>query len=362
MRFLLVLILCLSVLNTTTYAADELNMFDTSQIEQVSKDNTGLSFKKMFYDVIDGNGADVIKQIYKSFIDTLIKEVKDNSIYIRSIILISILCGILNTITIDLKDRSVSDLMFYVGQILILTIAITAFKESISILKSAVDSILKIIISAIPLMTGIVAACGKPSSLVTGGVLSMATGVLTQVINGIVVPLITASTLVSIVNIISSKDMLSKMSALFKDVTGYIVKGGGYLFVFLMGFERLGGGAVNKMISGSAKSAVGAVPVVGDVIKGGMDIATNVAGTVATGSGIVLVILLVACAIVPMLKILVITAIYKVVSAVVEPICDKGTVEIIDCVGEGCKLIMASLFMVLFMFVVSVLAVLGGLT
>lgn len=359
MRFLAVIFLCFFIFTDSVYAKDELKGFDTHNLEEASKENSGLSFSKIFYKVIEGDADEVIEDVYKSIKNGLYREIKDNSVHIRSIIIISLLCGILNTVAVDLKDKAVSELVFYAGQLLILTLAISAFKESIALLKECADNIINIITAAAPFMLSIAAASGRA---VSGVVLTVTTGVVSQIIKGIVIPLITIATLVKTVNIISDRDMLNKMSELFKDITGYIIKGGGYLFIFLTSFERISAGALNKFVGGSLKSAVGAVPVIGSIIEGGVDIAANAAGTVATGSGIAIVIILVSSAAVPVIKILVITAIYKVLSAVAEPICDKGTAEIIDCVGEGCKMILSCLVMVLFMFVTSVLVMLGGIT
>lgn len=362
MRFLTVFLIIFSLFNINAYGMGELDNFDTEGIEDTVKEETGLSFDKMFYKVISGKGTEVVQDIVKSLSDLFFKEIKDNSAYVKSIVIVSILCGILNIITSDLKDKSISELVFFAGEILVITIAVVAFKETISILKSAVLSIVNIVSASLPFLISILAAGGKATTVLTsGGVLSVTTAMISQIVSGIIVPLIIITTLIRIVNVISKRDMLKKMSKLSSDVTGYIIKGGGYLYMFLMSFEKIGGGMVNNLIKGSAKSAIGAVPVIGDVVEGSIDIAAGVVKTAATGSGIVIVIILIVTASIPVIKILVITGIYKFLAAVVEPLCDKGTVEIIDCVGDGCKLILASLFMVVFMFVVSTLVVLGGL-
>ncbi len=346
------------ILTVNAYGSGELSSFDTGVIENKAREETGLSFSSMFYSVINGDGSKIIRDIKDSISNIFIREIRDNSDCIKAIIIISLLCGILNTVSLDLKQKSVSELVFYVGEILVLTIAVAAFKECISVLKAAVNSVLSIITASIPFMLSVGAAAGKPLKGIT---LSTASGVLTGIINGVVIPLITASTLIKIVNLISGKAMLNKMSALFKDITSYIIKGGGYIFIFLMSFERIGGSTVSRFVGSSVKSAVGMVPVIGDVIEGGAEIAAGAAGTVASGSSVVIVIIIISAALVPVIKIGIIAAIYKVLAAVVEPICDKNTVEIIDTIGESCKLILGCLFMVVFMFVVSVLIMLGGL-
>lgn len=358
MKNIIFVLIFICFMSVNAYGENELSSFDTKDIEDAAREETGLSFSSLFYSVINGDGKKIISDISGSISNIFLREIKDNSGYIKAIVIISLLCGILNTITLDLKDKSISDLVFYVGQILILTVAVTAFKEAISVMRDAVLSMISIITAAIPFMISVAAAMGK---FIRGSVLTMTTAILSGIVNGAVIPLITTTTLIKIVNLISRKDMLNKMSLLFKDVTSYIIKGGGYIFIFLMSFERIGGGAVSSLVGNSVKSVVGMVPVIGDVVEGSAEIAAGAAATAATGSGIVLVIIIISTALVPVVKIGVITAIYKVLAAVVEPVCDKNTVEIIDSIGESCKLILGCLFMVVFMFVVSVLIMLGGL-
>ncbi|MGN1318981.1 MAG: hypothetical protein ACI4VF_08170, partial [Lachnospirales bacterium] len=158
------------------------------------------------------------------------------------------------------------------------------------------------------------------------------------------------------------REMLNKMSDLFSNITNYIIKFGGYIFMAIMGFWRVGGGGVNKIINTSLKSVVKTVPVIGDIISGGASVAADAIATVASGTLITIIILILSISLVPIIKIGIITLIYKLISAFAEPLCDKGTVEIIDTVGDGCKMILACLFMIIFMFVVSFIAVLGGLS
>lgn len=358
MKKIILILIFICLMSVNTYGEKELSYFDTKNIEDTAKKETGLSFSSLFYSVIKGDGRAVVSDISDSISNIFFKEIRDNSSYLKAIIIISLLCGILNTVTIDLKDRSVSDLVFYIGQVLVLTAAVAAFKEAIEIMRAVISSVVSIITAAIPFIISLCAAAGTG---IQGGVLTMAAAVLSGIVDGVVIPLIITFTLVKIVNLISHKEMLNKMSSLFKDITSYIIKGLGYVFIFLMSIEKIGGGAVSKLVGNSVKSAVGMIPVIGDVIEGSADIAAGAVGTAAAGSSVALVVIIIASALVPVVKIGVITGVYKVLAAVVEPVCDKNTVEIIDSIGEGCKLILGCIFMVVFMFVVSVLIMLGGL-
>lgn len=345
-----------------TFAENELSSFDTQGLEQKINDETDLSFSDMFYDVITGNLSEVVDDIKNKIFDTFASEIKNNSDYIKTIVIVSLLCGILNTISSDLKDKSVAELVFFVGEVMVLTVAVLSLKETINIMRGYISSITGIISASIPFLSGVLVAGGKSAAfLTTGGTLVATAAALSYVADGVIIPFVIVSSLVRIVNVISQKNMLSKLSELLYEITGWIIKGGGCLYIFLLSLEKVSGSAVNNGVHNSIKSLVGAIPVVGDVAKSGMDIAANVVSVVASGSMIVIVIVLIAVSLVPVVKVVVIAYIYKFVAALCEPICDKGTVEIIDSIGDGCKLMIGCLFMVAFMFVTSVIIILGGL-
>lgn len=358
MKLIIILLIIIKIYSVNVYG----NSFNTSEIEEAARQEANLSYNDIFNSIIKGDITEALSEIGNSFLNMLTRELKANYNSIKSIVIISLICGIMNTVSLDLKDKAVSELVFYIGQVIILTISIAAFKEGISVLKEAVNAIINIIRASIPLMIGVVAASGKSvASLTSGGILTSATLMISGIIKGIIIPLIIFTTLINIVNLISKKTMISKLSALFKEATIYIIKGGGYGFIFLMTLQRIGGGSVNKVVGSGLKSLVGAVPVVGDVVKGSADVLASTASAVASASGVAIVFVIIGAALVPVIKIAVIMGLYKVVAAIVEPICDKYTVEIIDTIGEGSKLILATLFMIVFMFIVSTLVILGGL-
>ena len=144
-----------------TFAENELSSFDTQGLEQKINDETDLSFSDMFYDVITGNLSEVVDDIKNKIFDTFASEIKNNSDYIKTIVIVSLLCGILNTISSDLKDKSVAELVFFVGEVMVLTVAVLSLKETINIMRGYISSITGIISASIPFLSGVLVAGGK---------------------------------------------------------------------------------------------------------------------------------------------------------------------------------------------------------
>lgn len=330
------------------------------ELEDTVMEKTDLSFESLAEDIINGRGVwDVLKE--RAYY-ILKEQVLHNNGYIKNIVVVSILSAFINIFAGEIKDKSVGELVSFIGQAVILGIAAASFKNSILQLKNCISSITDIINSAVPFMIMLLSASGKGSVIAGGGVFAIGTSLTGSFVNAVVIPMLTLSTLIRIINIISKKQILDKMSELFTKMTSLGLKGCAYVFVFLITIERLSGGIVNKSIGKTVKSVFKMIPVIGDVIGGVSDITISTLSAVSSGVGIVLMIVIVFTAIVPVIKIAVVCLIFKGTAAVIEPVCDKETVNIIDAVGESSFMILSAVFIINAMFAVSCAILLCGVS
>lgn len=353
-KFFLILFFVL-LFSSEVYGEDLLSNFEISAIEKSTQEKTNLDFSELFNDIISGNFYEVKDKIYDNFKWFLTKEIKDNAQDLKIIVIICLLIGLLHTVVQDMQNKNVYELVSYIGQILILSVATVAFKEMIGILKTATEDIIDIINASMPLIGGIMALGGN--SVQAAGIYSIimfVSNILISAVDGIIIPLICLGTLIKIVNIISNKDMLNKMSELFYFVTYWLIKGAAFIFVFLISFEKISSGSINSFIGNGAKSVIKMVPFIGDIYGNGADIALSAVKTLNSGISIAITIILILTALTPFIKIFIIAGLYKIIAAAAEPVSDKETIEIIDTIGESGKLILGTLFSVLFIFVTAV--------
>lgn len=339
---------------------NEIKSFDFYGLEEVVRENTHMSFEGLVEDIVKGKG--VWNTLKERMLNILKEEILYNNGYVKNIIAAALISGLINIFAGDIRDKSVGELVSFTGQAVILGIAAAAFKNSILQLKNCISSVTDIINSALPFMIMLLSASGKGSVIAGGGVFAIGTSLTGSFVNAVVIPMLTLSTLIRIINIISKKQILDKMSELFTKMTSLGLKGCAYVFVFLITIERLSGGIVNKSIGKTVKSVFKMIPVIGDVIGGVSDITISTLSAVSSGVGIVLMIVIVFTAIVPVIKIAVVCLIFKGTAAVIEPVCDKETVNIIDAVGESSFMILSAVFIINAMFAVSCAILLCGVS
>ena len=332
-------------------AQDLSNYFDISTIEESAKKNAGIDFSDLYNEITSGTiGTNIANNILNLFV----KEVKENIHSLKLICVICLIIGIFRANINNTEKNGVNDLISFIGQIIILSIVTVAFKEMIHILKEIVISLIDIMDSSLPLMVGIVSLSGNvtyASGIYT--IIAFVTEKLFYVIDGVVIPLISMGTLLKIVNLLSKQEMLSKMCELFHYITINLIKIGGIGFVSILLFGKIGGNTIESFLGNSTKSVVKMIPFVGNIYGNGIDVASNALKTLSSGVSLSIIIVLIVASILPMIKIIAITFLYKFIAALIEPVTDKEIVEIIDSIGEGGKLIFSTLFSILFMFIMT---------
>lgn len=332
--------------------------FDLSNIEDTVEDRADISFTSLIETILQGGDViDLLKGDIKSLAFNQIDKTKN---YVKIIIVIGIISALINIMSKDIKDKSVAELISLIGQVVILGIASVSFKNSIDVLKINIGNIVDIINSIIPLIITII-TLGGTGATGGGSILLLGTEVVSWGINGIIVPLMIMGIILKIVNLISNKDILSKLSDLLIRGTSYALKFFAYAFTFLIGIERLSAGAISKSAGGLIKSLVKMVPVIGDIVGGTGEIALAAIYSIGNALGIaVIIVIIIACSI-PLLEIGITALTYRILAAVLEPICDKTTIEVIDTIGEANLKVLSSLFIVNAMFVISSAILLCGM-
>lgn len=356
----ILLIVVFTLIFSFNVKAESVNEFDFDNLEDTVEEKTDLSFNELIKDITQGEG---IADILKERVSYVIKNgIFYNNNSLKAIIIISIIGALVNIIAEEIRDKSVSQLVALIGQIMIIGVSAISFKNSINVLENTVESITDIVNSSAPFIIMLMTATGNPTNIGGGGMLAIGAELVGNGIKAVIVPVLVIATVLKIINILSKKQLLDKLSELFMSTTKLSLKACAYLFVFLISIEKISGGAVNKSVGGTLKNAVKMIPVIGDVVGGASDMALNAIGAVSSGFSVVIIIVLIIVSFAPVLEIGIAAFMLKATAAILEPICDKETVEIIDTAGDGNLLILSALFIISLMFVVSCAVVLGGVT
>ena len=223
-----VLILLFSV----NVKADSIDNFDFGNLEDTVENEADISINELLKNINEGEGVvDVLK-------DRLIYIFKNNIFYnnsiLKAIILISIASAIINIVADDIKDKSVAQLVALIGQIMIIGVAAILFKNSINVLKSSIESVTNVVNSSAPFIIMLMSATGNVSAIGGGGILAIGAEIVGKAIDTFIIPFLVISTALRVINILSKKQLVDKLSTLFMTGTQFALKACAYIFVFIV--------------------------------------------------------------------------------------------------------------------------------
>lgn len=362
--FAFVLIMCVTAFgddDNSVIFKQHMENFDFEDINYYSEQNVGMSIEELMQYIVLDSGDISVTKIFEGLTRVIFSEIYSNSDMMKSLIIICILSGIILTISNSLKDSSIAQMGFYINYIMVANILFTSYYISLGILKDVIHNILNIIRSALPLTMGMMIAGGNSASAYAfNPVMLIVVDILGGLIDNVVTPFITFSVIVHILNNISEKEMLSKMAELFKQFSVWSLRGVSIIFMGVISFYKISTPILNSAVNKTAKSAIGMLPVVGDVFTGSVDMALYWINAIKSGFGLGLVVIIVGMSILPIIKILASILIYKFTAAIIQPIADSRITDVIDCMGGYTAIILSSLITVIIMFVFSILMMLSS--
>lgn len=332
----------------------------TKDILNENKEFEEYSFGTMVKDVIRGNLNISFSVMLKKVLKLLFGEINNQLGLIQRLLTIAVLSAVLKNLNASFKGKSVGELSFYVCYMVLIMIIISSFSAQMEMVSHAIENMVISMQAMIPVFMTILATSGNyGEAAVIGPSVMGAAGILSSIIKGIILPVVTVVTTLEMVNYLSEKGILSQFSALLKTMIGWSMKGMAIVFMAVLSIQKIGTPALNTALGKTAKAAVGAIPVVGDVMSGAVETAAALTGLLKSGASVAAILFIMMICLLPLLKLLAMIFIYKLTAAVTEPICEERLVKCISAAGDFSLLLLGALFTVEIMFLFSVIILLG---
>ncbi|MBO2519606.1 MAG: stage III sporulation protein AE [Firmicutes bacterium] len=256
----------------------------------------------------------------------------------------------------------VDEMAFLMVFLALTYLGLQSFREVIALVNASVEQMTGLMYALLPLLATLVAAAGGVTSAGLFHPLLMTTvaGVAVAVERWIV-PLLIISAVLGLVAQFSQGFPLSRLAGLARQL---VTVGLGLAFTVFIGVVAVRGAigpAVDGVALRTAKFFTGNfVPVVGRMMADAVEVVVSGSVLVKSAVGAFGLLALLLAVVVPVLKIVAILAIYKVVTALMQPLCDDRLVGALEGIGASVALAMVSLATVGIMFFLSVTALVGA--
>lgn len=300
----------------------------------------------------EGKGNISFDTIFNAVLSLFFKEVRSVLKLVVSIVTIAIICSLLKNLQDAFSDESISQVAFYACYILIIMVLSKSFIISMSVAKDVINNISNFMSALLPILITMISLAGGITSAATLDPFVLGAVVfIPKVYSNIIIPMILMSFVLEFANNISTEYKISNLCKLFKQIIiwfqGIIVT----MFIALLTIRGITSSTIDAVTLKTAKFAVdNFIPIVGKAFS---DAITSVAGysliikNAISSIGLIVIILILLY---PLIKLVLITLIYKLSAALVEPISDSRITKSIEAAGNSMVLIISSVLTVTLMF------------
>ena len=284
-------------------------------------------------------------KLYKIIIKLLGKEVSSSLKILISILVIIVIHGILKAITDGLENNSVSQIIYFVQYILIVTLIMSNFSEIIKLVKDTANDLVGFINVLIPLLlTLLVYTENITTSTVIEPIVLAISNFVGNIIADVLIPIVLIIVTFSIVSKVSERVQVEKLSKFLKSGVVWFLGIVLTVFVGVVSLEGTLSSSVDGVTAKTAKAAVSTViPVVGKILGDVVDSVLGCGVILKNAVGFVGVIVILSICIMPIIKIGTLSIIYSLASAVVQPIADEKIVKLLDEMSGVFKLLLGIL-------------------
>ena len=348
------------------------NIISTEDLNTLSEDAAritgGLSKEYNISNILDttisGEGLFNYEQLINTFKSLFLLELKSALILCVEILSVCIIIGVLKGLSTSFSSKSVSEISVMTCTMTIIAISIKSFQTTYNLAFDTVNIMTNTMEIITPILIGILISTG---SIASGTILSPTIiGAITFVsfcIKKIILPLLFVATLLTLVNCLTEKNYVNKLSKLLRNTAVTLI---GFLLVILSGIISIQGVLAETsdgILINTAKFSINNfVPIVGGFTSDTIDLFIKCMSTIKSVVGIFGIVLLTLLMAFPLIKILVISLIYKLTSALVEPITDSKISDGLNEMGT-CVISIASIVFfnsLLFIIFITTIINLGG--
>jgi len=300
----------------------------------------------------EGKGNLSFDVLLNSVLSLVFKEVRSVLKLVVSIVTIAIICSLLKNLQDAFSDESISQVAFYACYALIIMVLSKSFIISISVAKEVITNVSDFMSALLPILVTMIGIAGGITQAATLDPIVLGAVVLIpKVYSNIIIPMILMGFVLEFANNLSSEHKITNLCKLFKQVTvwfqGIIIT----IFIGLLTVRGITATTIDAVTLKTAKFAVdNFIPIVGKAFS---DAIASVAGysliikNAISSIGLVVIILILLH---PLIKLILITFIYKLSSALVEPISDPRITKSLEAAGNSMVLITSCVLTVSLMF------------
>ncbi len=339
----------------------ELDRLDLSEIEAILRDPLipgeiadNISVKDIIINMLTGDEIISWENIFYILKMLAIGELGSTLALCAEIMCVCIVTGLLTNMADSFGDNTLSKTGAVISNFMAAGIAVTAFYEVYTLCGDAVKSMTSLMGASLPVLFSLtIVSGGAASGTVMDSVISGAVALFSAAVLKILMPAVFISCVLIIINSLGSRNYVKKMSELLK---GFSLFGVGFLITIFTGMSAIQAmmtKSADSMLMNTARYSIdNFVPIIGGFTADSLEMVLNCIKNLRNGVGIIGVTILIILLTGPLLKTVMIAAVFKVTAVLLEPMGDSKISDCMDDMGQTTIILAALLTLVSIMFII----------
>lgn len=293
---------------------------------------------------------------YKALLRLLGKELVSNITVLGSVLIIIVIHSILKSISGNLGNENTSQVAYFVEYILIITLIIGSFGIIIINIKNTITNLVDFMNNLVPILIALIVATGQvASSTLLQPILIFAVIFLGNIINLVILPIVTMIMILNIASNLSDKIQIGNLSKFFtSSITWFL----GFVITIFVGLLSLEGTLTSSVdgitVKGIKSVASTFIPVVGKALGDSVDTVLGATTLIKNAIGFVGIIIVIGICALPIIRLTITSLLYSLVGAISEPIADKKIVTIINQMAVIFKILLGIMFFIAVLLIIGI--------
>ena len=298
--------------------------------------------------------------VFNNIIASLSEELKSFSVTASSILVMTLLSSTVNTLNSALGTGMSANASFFTFFTVISGLALTCFFKTLTYATEVMGYMTDFMSKLSPVLIVTLFACCKPASAAAfEPVLSAAVVIVSEVITKCLVPLITFSAVLSVAGNVGDRNGISGFVKIVKSATKWIMALVITVFTGINAIYGFATPALDAVGTRTLKFAVGSlVPIVGGFLSDTLDTVTASGAVVKNAVGASGIVMLCIICLPPIIKLGIMQMMFKLISAITEPIADRRISGMLWDIGEAFVALFGVVVLTAVMFIINICIIL----
>lgn len=335
------------------YEFGELNEF----IEKTFPDRK-TDFSEMLQGFISGETGFSMKYLWEFASEQFFYEFRNTKTTLIHMLAIVIIAAVFRNFSGVFKNSQTSDMCFYVLYMLLVTICLNSFRVLMESAIGGINTLLEFLKLLAPVyFMAVAVATGSTTSIAFFTMVLLLVSFVEFMVLSILIPLTQVYMVMKLLDDLSAEEYLSKFAEFLHTIIVWSLRTLLGAVIGINIIQGMLGPAIDSVKRSVILRSGEAIPIIGDAIGGTTEVVLGTAVLIKNGIGVAGAVICIAICMTPAIQMVVVTLMYKMTAALIQPISEKRVVGCISSMADGSSVMLRVVFTTGVLFLITIAAV-----